>query len=143
LLGQKHGEGRHVSEINPKGTAFVGLVGELTDLLAKPDISRIEVVIGSFALDESGKRKLFGGQASLTTRAFQIGGMNEEVRESLRKEFDASPVNLLMILWTDRSPKGPVGFVTFDADTNKQHKSISELDEAEKSTIAAYTQRQK
>jgi len=132
-----------MSDINPKGTAFVGLIDELMDLLAKPDVSRIEVVIGSFALDDSGKRKLIGGNASLTTRAFQIGGMNEEVQEGLRKEFEAEPVNLLMILWLDRFPNGPLGFVTFDAEINKRKKSLSDLDEAEKSTLEAYRERQK
>jgi hypothetical protein len=132
-----------MAEINPKGTEFVGLIGRLMDLLANPDVSRIEVVIGSFALDDSGKPKLFDGKAPLTTRAIQIPGMNEEFQEGLRKELEAGPVALLMILWIDRSPKGPVGFATFDAAINSQPRNISDLDDAEKSTIAAYLERQK
>ena len=41
----KHDNLRLMTEINPAGTLFLGLIEELMDLLAKPDVSRIEVVM--------------------------------------------------------------------------------------------------
>ena len=44
-------------ETNPKGTVFVELIAELMDLLKNPNVSRIEVVMANYELDDNGQRK--------------------------------------------------------------------------------------
>jgi|SRR5271155_2754008 len=132
-----------MTEINPAGTMFVELIAELMDLVADPNVSRIEVAMGSYNLDEHGNRLLVNGKESVALRAFRIGGMHKEVEQGLRAEFDAQPITLLMILWTDRSRKSnSLGVISFDPATIKKVAGTSDYDLVEKSAIEAYRTRQ-
>jgi hypothetical protein len=46
-----------------------------------------------------------------------------------------------MILWTDRSSKGPLGIMTFDPVTKQQKPGVAGLDKVQKSAISDYLQR--
>jgi hypothetical protein len=91
-----------MTETNPAGTMFLSLIEELMDLVGNPDVSRIEVVMASYDLDEHRGKKLVGGKHSIAKRAFVIRGMNKDVQENLRIEFDSGPITHLIILWTER-----------------------------------------
>ena len=69
--------------------------------------------------------------------------MNNKVQENLRKEIDAGPIALLMVLWMDRSRKGsPMGIAKFASPTDPRPASISDYDHVEKTAIAEYLRRQ-
>ena len=93
-------------EPNPKGTVFVELIAELMDLLKNPNVSRIEVVMANYELDDNGQRKVDGGKEVVAIRPFIVRGMDKEVQDELRKELDSGPITLLMILWIDRTKAG-------------------------------------
>lgn len=132
-----------MADVNPAGTAFLGLIEALIDLKNNPNVSNLEVVMGSYEVDEQGEDKLIEGQPSVALRGMKVRGMNREVQEEIRKQIDAAPLAYLMILWADRSRKeSPLGIMTFDPAT-KQPKSggIAGLDKVEKSAISDYLQR--
>jgi hypothetical protein len=132
-----------MSELNPAGTLFVGLVGELMDLLANPNVSRIEVVMASYELDGHGQRKIEDGKEVVAIRPFIVRGMDKEVQTELRKEFDSGPINLLMVLWIDRTQASvPVGMLFFDAAGKKRTPGIGGMDHLEKTVMADYLSRQ-
>jgi hypothetical protein len=147
LHGQANTRGPYncaMADVNPAGTAFLGLVEALIDLQNDPDVSNIEVVMGSYEVDEQGKDKLIDGQLSVEMRPMIVRGMNKDVQEELRKQIDARPLSYLMILWTERSSKGPLGMMLFDPVTKQEKQKpggIAGLDKVEKSAIADYLQR--
>jgi hypothetical protein len=129
-----------MSEINPAGTMFLGLVGELMDLVKNPNATRIEVVMAGYELDDLGVNKLVGGKHSIAIRAFAINGMNKEVQEKLREQFDAGSITHLMVLWVR---PGGMGMAKFDPSTNqKTAAGIAGCDDVEKSMISGYLHRQ-
>jgi|ERR1700723_636725 len=130
-----------VSEINPGGTAFLGVIDELIDLLRNPSVSRIEVVIASYELNDDGEHKMTGGKDSVAMRPIAISGMSREVQESLRTEINAAPILHLMILWIDRAHP-PMGVITFNAVGSKGADGIPNYTHIEKSIIADYLRRQ-
>jgi len=131
-----------MADVNPAGTAFLGLIDALIDLTKDPNVSNIEVVMGSYEVDEQGKDKLVDGQLSVALRGFAVRGMNKDVQEGLRKQIEAGPLAYLMILWTDRSRKeSPLGIMTFDPVTKRQKQGMAGLDKVQKSAISEYLQR--
>lgn len=133
-----------MTDVNPAGTAFLGLIEALIDLKNDPNVSNIEVVMGSYEVDEQGKDKLVDGQLSVEMCSMIVKGMNKDVQEQLRKEIDARPLAYLLILWTDRSARGPLGIMIFDPVTKQQAQKqggMAGLDKVEKSAIASYLQR--
>jgi hypothetical protein len=132
-----------MADVNPAGTAFLGLIEALIDLKNDPKVSNLEVVMGSYEVDEQGKDKLINGQLSVALRGMKVREMNKEVQEELRRQIDAAPLAYLMIIWTDRSRKeSPWGIMTFDPATKQQKPGgIAGLDKVEKSAIADYLQR--
>jgi hypothetical protein len=129
--------------INPEGTMFLGLIDSLIDVVKDPAISRIEVIMSSYELDGDGKKKLVSGKHSIAQRAFVIRGMNKEVQDKLREQFDASPIISLMILWMERfQNENKMGVLTFDPATKQKTHRVSDYDDVEKSVIANYLQRQ-
>jgi len=132
-----------MSHANPAGTAFLALIEALIDLKNDPNVSNIEVVMGSYEVDEHGKDKLVDGQLSVALRSMIVRGMNQDVREELRKQVEVGPLAYLMILWTDQSGKeSPLGIMTFDPVTKQQnHGGVAGLDKVQKSAIADYLQR--
>src|ERR1700722_18148628 len=128
---------------NPKGTIFVELVASLMDLLANPKVSRIEIVIGEYQLDENGKPKLENGKEAVTTRAIAISGMDAEVQEKLRAEIDQGPITLLMVLWMDPTREGaPFGMQFFNDVGKRRSPGIDGMDHLEKTVMADYLNRQ-
>lgn len=131
-----------MSEIHPAGTAFLGLIDVLIDLTKDPNVSNIEVVTGRYEVDEQGKDKLIDGQLSVALRGVVVRGMNKAVQDELRKEIEVGPLSYLMILWTERSARGPLGILKFDPETKQQRElGAAGLDRVEKSAIADYLQR--
>jgi hypothetical protein len=131
-----------MNDVIPAGATFVGLVGELLDLVADSNVSRIEVVLGSYELDDQGKRKIVNGKESVTTRALAIGKIGTDVQEALRRELDAGPVSLIMILWVDRgSPASPFGVARF-VSTGRKLGGLDTFDHVEKTVFADYVNRQ-
>jgi len=133
-----------MSDINPPGTLFLGLVEELMDILKNPHNSNVEVVIASYEVDQEGKTKMIDGKDSIAMRAFEIGGMNREVQETLRAEIDAGPITHLMIPWRAGSPdgSGKPGIARFVSPSKQKTGTLSDFDHVEKSIFAAYLQRQ-
>ena len=129
-----------MSEVNPAGTVFVVLIGELLDLVKNPNISRVNVVIGSYELDDKGQQKMVDGKNSVTLRIFDIAGIDDDTREKLRAEIDGGPISHVMILWIDRS-KG-VGVSRFDPVTHRASGGVSDFDNVEKMIFSGYLQRQ-
>jgi hypothetical protein len=131
-------------ETNPKGTIFVELIAELMDLLKNPNVSRIEVVIANYELDDNGQRKVDGGKEVVAIRPFIVRAMDKDVQDELRKELDSGPITLLMILWIDRTKAGvPLGMFFFDAAAGKKRTpGIDGMDHLEKSVMADYLNRQ-
>ena len=130
-------------ETNPKGTVYVELIAELMDLLKNPNVSRIEVVMANYELDDNGQRKVDGGKEVVAIRPFNVRGMDKEVQDELRKELDSGPIALLMILWIDRTKAGvPLGMLFFDAAGKKRTPGIAGMDHLEKSVMADYLNRQ-
>lgn len=131
-----------MSEVNPAGTLDLVLIEALIDLTQDPNVSNIEVAMGSYEVDEQGKDTLVDGKLSVAPRGMKVTGMNQAVREELRKQIDAGPLNYLMILWVDRSRKeSPLGLMTFDPATQQQKPGVAGLDHFQKSVIADYLQR--
>ena len=133
-----------MAEANPAGTMFLGLVDELMDLVKNSDVSRLEVVMAGYELDKDGEKKLISGKHSIAQRAFKIRGMNKDVQEKLREQFDAGPINYLMILWMERfQNESKMGILTFDPVTRqKRERGAFDYDNVEKSAISDYLQRQ-
>ena len=129
---------------NPKGTMFVELIAKLMDLLKDRNVSRIEVVMASYELDDNGQRKVEGGEELIAIRPFVVRVMDKAVQEELQKEFDSGPITLLMILWIDRTiPTGvPVGMFFFDPADRKRTPGIDGMNHLEKTVMADYLNRQ-
>jgi hypothetical protein len=128
---------------NPPGTMFLGLIEELIDLVKNSDVSRIEVIMASYDLDEHGEKKLVGGEHSVAKRAFVIRGMNKDVQNKLREQFDAGPITHLVILWMERfQNESKMGILTFDPVTKQKAANVTDYDAVVKSAIADYLQRQ-
>jgi hypothetical protein len=121
---------------------FVGLIGELMDLVNNPNVSRIEVVMASYELDDRGQRKMEGGEDVVAIRPFVVSGMDKPVQDGLRKEFDSGPIALLMILWMDRTRPGGPGMFFFDAVGKKTSRGIADMDHLEKTVMVDYLNRQ-
>jgi hypothetical protein len=133
-----------MTQVNPEGTVFLGLIEALIDLKNDRNVSNIEVVMGSYEVDEHGKDKMIDGQLSVEMRPMIVRGMNKDVQEQLRKEIDSRPLAYLMILWTERSARGPLGMMLFDPVTKQEKQQpggLAGLDKVEKSAIADYLQR--
>jgi hypothetical protein len=132
-----------MSEVNPAGTMFVGLIGELMDLVKNPNVLRIEAVMASYELDDHGQRKVEGGKEVVAIRPFVVRGMNKSVQDELRREFDSGPITLLMVLWMDRTRTDvPVGMLFFDTAGKKRLPGIAGMDHLEKTVMADYLNRQ-
>lgn len=131
-----------MGEVNPAGTMFVGLIPELMHLVADPNVSRVEVVIGSYDLDEQGNNKLIDGKESVTTRAYPIRSVDKPVRDNLRAQLNAVPFTLLMVLWIDRVLQKVPGMLFFDASGKKRTPGVAGMDHLEKSVMADYLTRQ-
>lgn len=131
-----------MAEVNPAGTAFLGVIDALFDLTKDSNVSNIEIAMGSYEVDEQGKDKLVDGQFSVALRGMKIRGMNKTVQEEIRKEIEAGPLCYLMILWTDRSRKdSPLGIMVFNPVTKQQQTTgLASLDKVQKSVIADYLQ---
>ena len=129
-------------ETNPKGTLFVELIAELMDLLKNPNVSRIEVVIANYELDDNGQRKVDGGKEVVASRSFIVKGMDKAVEDELREELDRGPITLLMILWIDRTKANGPGMFFFDVADKKRTPGIGGMDHLEKSVMADYLNRQ-
>jgi hypothetical protein len=130
-------------ETNPKGTVFVELIAELMDLLKDPNVSRIEVVMANYELDDKGQKEVDGGKDVVAIRPFIVRGMDIEVQDELRKELDSRPITLLVILWIDRTRAGvPLGMFFFDAAGKKRMPGIDGMDHLEKSVMEDYLNRQ-
>jgi hypothetical protein len=135
--------GLPMTEINPAGTLFLGLIEELIDLLQDPNVSRIEVVIGGHEVDENDKPKLVDGKESFALRPFAISGMDTQVQEALRREIESGPVNLLMIFCVDRTQTGvPVRFAIFGEAGKKRTPGVAGMSRLEKTAFADYLNRQ-
>lgn len=110
-----------MAQVNPPGTMFLGLIEELMDLLKKPEVSRVQVVMASYELDQHDENKLVDGKHSVALRGFVIRGMNKEVQENLREQFEAGPITHLMIFWIERfQNENKVGILRFDPVTKKK-----------------------
>jgi hypothetical protein len=132
-----------MTQFNPPGTMFLGLIEELMDLLKKPEVSRIEVVMASYEHNQNGENKLLDGKHSVALRGFVIRGMNKEVQEKLREQFEAEPITHLVIFWIERfQNENKVGILRFDPVTKKKAIHNSPLDEVEKNALSDYVQRQ-
>jgi len=131
-----------VEKPNPKGTMFVELIPKLMDLLKDPNVSRIEVVMASYELDDNGQRKMEGGKEVIAIRPFIVSGMDKKVQDELRKEYESGPITLLMILWMDRTRAGMPGMFFFDPADRKRTHGIGGMDHLEKTAMADYLNRQ-
>src|SRR5580658_9679112 len=130
-----------MSGVNPPGTVFVELIANLMDLVATPDVSRIEVVMAGYEFDEHGQHKMVEGVDVVTKRFFSIERMDKPVQEELRKELDAPPIAALMVLWISRTRQA-VGMLRFAIASGKSTRGIEGMNHIEKSIMADYLNRQ-
>jgi hypothetical protein len=129
-----------MSELNPAGTMFLGLIDALMDLVMKPTVSKIEVIMAGYELDDHGAEKLVNGQHSIEIRPFPISSMNEDVQEKLREEFESAPISHLMILFMERfQNESKMGIVKFGGE--QKTGGMSNYDAVEKTAISGYLHR--
>jgi len=132
-----------MTAINPPGTMFLGLIEELMDLVKNPAVSRIEVLMANYELDERGEKKMVDGKHSIAKCAFAIRGMNKEVQDKLRQQFEAALISHLMILWMEQfQNERKMGIASFNPVTKKKAVRPSDYDAVEKSMISDYLQGQ-
>jgi len=132
-----------MSEVNPAGTMFVELMAELIGLLADPNVSNVEVVTANYELDDHGQRKMENGQEVVVIRQFVIRGMDKDVQDELRNEYDSGPITLLTVLWIDSArTSGPFGMLFFDIAGKKRVPGVTGMGHLEKTVLADYLNRQ-
>ncbi len=93
-------------------------------------------------LDEQGGEKLVNGKLSIVKRAFVIRGMDKNVQDRLREQYDALPISHLLILWMERFEKeNKLGFFAINPETKAKIVSGTDYDAVEKSVISDYLNR--
>jgi hypothetical protein len=128
-----------MSKVNPAGNMFLDLIEELMGLLKNANASKIKVVMASYERDEHGKNKVVSGKHSIATRGFEITGMDKEVQENLRTEYEAGPLTNLMILWMERCPdENKLRIVRFGPDTKPTSPGGPVYDAVEQDAISHY-----
>ena len=132
-----------MTQVNPAGAAFPGLIETLKDLVKKPDASRIEVAMARYRLDAQGlKIVMDDGKHSIAIRSFEVKDMNSDTQEKLRRELESVPISCLMILWMEGSGKeSKLGAATFDPKSHSRKARASTLDEVERFAISDFIQR--
>jgi hypothetical protein len=90
----------------PPGTQFLGLFDSLIDIFKEPGISDVEVHFTALKLDDKGDRIVEGGQRVAQTRLIGIRAINDEMKDELRKAYEAAPLISLMVLWMRSAATG-------------------------------------
>jgi hypothetical protein len=124
--------------VNPAGTMFLGLVDQLIDLTGDPNVSKIEIAMASYEPNNNEEKQ---DKQSIAIRSFVVNGMNKEIQEQIRQQFDAKPLTHLMILWKERfENENKLGIYIFDPLTSQQADNRSSYDPIEKAAISGYLQ---
>jgi hypothetical protein len=132
-----------MSQVNPAGSATLGLVETLVDLVKNPDASRIEVAMARYRLDAQGMKIMMeDGKHSIAIRSLEVKDMDADTQEKLRRELEAVPISCLMVLWMQGTGKdSKLGAATFDPETKSRKARASTLDEVDRFAISDYIQR--
>jgi hypothetical protein len=132
-----------MSQVNPAGTATLGLAETLIDLVKTPDASRIEVAMARYRLDAQGMKIMMeDGKHSIAIRSLEVKDMDTDTQEKLRRELEAVPISCLMVLWMQGTGKdSKLGAATFDPETRSRKARASTLDEVDRFAISDYIQR--
>jgi hypothetical protein len=132
-----------MSQVNPAGSATLGLIETLIDLVKNPDVSRIEVAMARYRLDAQGMKIMMeDGKHSIAIRSLEVKDMDTDTQEKLRRELEAVPISCLMVLWMQGTGKdSKLGAATFDPETQSRKARASTLDEVDRFAISDYIQR--
>ena len=103
ILKNYEDERRTRYEPSPAGTQFSSLMNSLNDIFKYPSVSDVEVIFISLKLDDLGEKVVEDNQHVAQIRAVGINGISEEIQESLRQQYETSPLISLLVLWTRRS----------------------------------------
>jgi hypothetical protein len=125
----------------PAGTQFLGVVDSLIDLFKEPSISGVEVIFISYKLDEKGEKVVADNQQVAEIRAVGITGIGPQTQETLREQYDKSPMLSLMVLWRRPSAE-KLGILKFQPIIPGQpFPRKAEYEQWEQAAIAAYIHR--
>jgi hypothetical protein len=124
----------------PPGTQFAGLMNSLTDLFRDLSVSDVEVVFISLKLDVMGETIVEDNQNVAQIRAVGIIGISDEMRESLRQQYEIAPLISLLVLWTRRSTQ-KLGILKFYPVTPGNPDPTPDYEEWEKRAVSAYMER--
>jgi hypothetical protein len=138
LLKNQEDELKKNVKVHPPGTQFAGLMEELARLFADDKCRNIEVVLLSDKLDEQGNKVTHDNMHVAEIRAIGIHVFDDEIRQSLKREYERLPLLSLLVLWT-RYGAGKLGIMKFqpvsEGEPIPEHVEYAEW---ESKAIAAY-----
>jgi len=124
----------------PPGTQFSGLMNSLGDLFRDLSVSDVEVIFISLKLDDKGEKIVEDNQHVAQIRAVGIAGISDEIQESLRQQYEMSPLISLLVLWTRRSTQ-KLGILKFYPVTPDNPDPTPDYEDWEKRAVSAYMER--
>lgn len=119
------------------GTQFASLMNSLIDLFKDPSVSDVEVVFISFKLDGMGERVVEDNQHVAQIRAVGITGISDEMEDTLKEQYEMSPLISLLVLWTRPSTE-KLGILKFYPVTPDNPDPTPNYEDWEKRAISAY-----
>lgn len=84
----------------PPENLFAKLLDSLREVFAKPDVERVEVDFITYKVNEKGEKVVEDDHHIAEIRPVGISGLDDEVEEVLREQFDMGPNLSLLILWS-------------------------------------------
>jgi hypothetical protein len=115
-------------------------MNSLTDLFRDLSVSDVEVVFISLKLDVMGETIVEDNQNVAQIRAVGIAGISDEMRESLRQQYEIAPLISLLVLWTRRSTQ-KLGILKLCPVTPDNPDPTPDYEEWEKRAVSAYMER--
>jgi hypothetical protein len=100
ILKNYEDERRKRYEPSPAGTQFSSLMNSLNDIFKDPSVSDVAVIFISLKLDDLGEKVVEDNQHVAQIRVVGVNGISEEIQESLRQQYETSPLISLLVLWT-------------------------------------------
>jgi hypothetical protein len=140
ILKNYEDERRKRYEPSPAGTQFSSLMNSLNDIFKDPSVSDVAVIFISLKLDDLGEKVVEDNQHVAQIRVVGVNGISEEIQESLRQQYETSPLISLLVLWTRRSPQ-KLGILKFCPVTPDNPDPTPDYEDWEKRAVSAYMER--
>lgn len=141
LLKNQEEELKKNVTVHAPGTHLAGLMKDLEHLFADDKCHNIEVVLLSNKLDGEGNKIIKDGRYVSELRSFGIHILDDETRESLKREYERLPLLSMLVLWT-KYGTGKIGIRQF-RPLSKEEAIPEDIEYAEweSKAIAAYLER--